>query len=213
MRNIYHNDSTYDELTPEGFNAVIGIVLVWGFALSAILIKIAGNWFATWNPILLTVVYIIVAWIGIRMSRKSDDPKISFLGYNLVVVPLGVILSVILRNFTVISILHAVIITAVVAFLMLMASLAFPKVFMSMGRILFCALIVVIIVEILISVFGWYHPTLLDWIIAIIFALYIGYDWACAQHVTKTLDNAIDSCVGLYINVVNLFVRVLRLRG
>lgn len=213
MRNIYHDDSTYDELSTEGFNAVIGIVLVWGFLLSALLIKFAGNWFATWNPILLTVVYIIVAWIGIRISRKSDNPKISFLGYNLVVVPLGVVLSVILRGFPVISILHAVIITAVVAFAMLLAAIAFPKVFLSMGRILFFALIVVIVIEILIGIFGWYHPTLLDWIVAIIFALYIGYDWACAQQVTKTLDNAIDSCVGLYINIVNLFVRVLRLRG
>ncbi len=212
MRNIYHNDSSV-ELTTEGYNAVIGIVLVWGFALSALLITFLGNWFATWTPILLTVVYIIVAWIGIRISRRSTDPKMSFLGYNLVVVPFGIVLSVILRGFPLISILHAVAITAAVAFVMLLAAIAFPRVFLSMGRILFFALLAVVVIEILIGLFGWYHPTLLDWIVAIVFALLIGYDWAIAQSVERTLDNAIDSCVGLYINVVNLFVRFLRMRG
>lgn len=212
MRNIYHNDSSV-ELTTEGYNAVIGIVLVWGFALSALLIAFLGNWFATWNPILLIVIYIIVAWIGIHISRRSTDLKMSFLGYNLVVVPFGIVLSVILRGFPLISILHAVAITAAVAFVMLLAAIAFPRVFLSMGRILFFALLAVVVIEILIGLFGWYHPTLLDWIVAIIFALFIGYDWAIAQSVERTLDNAIDSCVGLYINVVNLFVRVLRMRG
>ena len=37
----------------------------------------------------------------------------------------------------------------------------------------------------------------------------IWYDWAKAQNNVKTLDNAIDSAVALYLDVINLFLRLL----
>ena len=44
---------------------------------------------------------------------------------------------------------------------------------------------------------------------SIIILGYIGYDWAKAQEKRKTLDNAVDSAVDLYLDVINLFVRLL----
>ena len=44
-----------------------------------------------------------------------------------------------------------------------------------------------------------------------IFSLYIGYDWYRAQAYPKTLDNAVDSAIDLYIDIVNLFLRILAL--
>ena len=37
----------------------------------------------------------------------------------------------------------------------------------------------------------------------------IGYDWAEAQTKAYTLDNAVDSVVGLYLDIINLFLRIL----
>ena len=34
-------------------------------------------------------------------------------------------------------------------------------------------------------------------------------DWAKAQEKPKTLDNAVDSAVDLYLDIINLFVRLL----
>jgi hypothetical protein len=48
-----------------------------------------------------------------------------------------------------------------------------------------------------------------DVLVAGLFAFYIGYNWAIAQEYDCTIDNAIDACVGLYLNIVNLFLRVL----
>jgi FtsH-binding integral membrane protein len=206
--NNYHYAEYGDEMSLASYNSIIGAVLFWGFALSAIIVHLAGDYFLTWNPIVLVIAYFVVAIVGVIISRVSTVPAISFIGYNLVVVPFGAVLSVILHGVKIVSVLHAVAITAGVMLIMLLLSIAIPMVFLKMGRILFVSLFAVVILEILCLIFGWYHPTIIDWIVAIIFSLYIGFDWAVAQEKTHTLDNAIDSCVDLYVDAVNLFIRI-----
>ncbi|MBT7579493.1 MAG: hypothetical protein HN633_12065, partial [Candidatus Marinimicrobia bacterium] len=46
-----------------------------------------------------------------------------------------------------------------------------------------------------------------------IFCGYIGYDWGRANQIPKTLDNAVDSAAALYMDIINLFLRVLRILG
>jgi FtsH-binding integral membrane protein len=55
--------------------------------------------------------------------------------------------------------------------------------------------------------------TLVTWIGAAIFALYIGYDYWRAQQFPKTLDNAIDCSLDIYLDIINLFIRILRILG
>jgi FtsH-binding integral membrane protein len=57
------------------------------------------------------------------------------------------------------------------------------------------------------------HHSIIDWIVVIIFCGYIGYDWARANNIPKTFDNAVDSAAALYIDMINLFVRILRILG
>lgn len=207
----YYYSSNNGELPLVSYNSIIGAVLLWGFALSAIVIKVAGPFFATWNPILLLVVYMIVAIAGGIISHASNKPFVSFIGYNMVVVPFGAVLSVVLQRVNAVSVLHAAAATAGVMLVMVLLSIIFPKVFLSMGRILCVSLLVVVIVEVVCLIAGWYRPTIFDWIVVLIFCGYVGYDWAVAQERPHTLDNAIDSCVDLYMDAANLFIRILSL--
>jgi len=52
-----------------------------------------------------------------------------------------------------------------------------------------------------------------DWAVSFIFCGYIGYDWGRACRIPKTLDNAVDSAAAIYMDIINLFVRVLRILG
>lgn len=52
-----------------------------------------------------------------------------------------------------------------------------------------------------------------DWIVAAIFCGYVGYDWGRANNIPKTLDNAVDSAAALYMDIINLFLRILRILG
>ena len=51
----------------------------------------------------------------------------------------------------------------------------------------------------------------MDWIVALLFCGYIGYDWARANAIPNTLDNAIDSAAALYLDIINLFIRLLHI--
>lgn len=48
-----------------------------------------------------------------------------------------------------------------------------------------------------------------DYLVVLIFCGYVGYDWARANACAKTVDNAVDCAAELYIDIVNLFVRIL----
>ena len=78
-----------------------------------------------------------------------------------------------------------------------------------MGKVLFVCLTGVIVCELIFMFIVFATPSLWDFIVALIFCGYIGYDWAEAQTKAHTLDNAVDSVVDLYLDIVNLFLRIL----
>ena len=196
-------------LSLEQYNGVIGAVLIEGLLLSALLAKMLGGLFSLISPLALVIGYLIISIIGIVVTHRSDRPLMSFLGYNLVVVPTGILLSVLLRGVKTDLIIHALLITAGVVLVMIGAAQLRPRIFLKMSRALAVALVAVIVIEIIAAIAGWFSHGWWDALVAGIFALYIGYDWAKAQSNELTLDGAIDSCLDLYLDIVNLFVRVL----
>lgn len=204
----YHRATDHGEFTRTSFNITIGVVLFYGFLMNYLICKHMTGFFASINPIVLLIGYIVCVVVGGLMSAKSSNPIISFIGYNLIVLPVGAVMSVTLASANPAIIIRAAAITAGVTAIMLIGAIAFPQIFRKMGRILFFSLIAVIIVEIICMIFGVFMPTFWDWLVATLFALYIGYDWAIAQEYHCDLDNAIDACVGLYLNIANLFLRI-----
>ena len=53
----------------------------------------------------------------------------------------------------------------------------------------------------------------LDWIVVLIFCCYVGFDVSLARNRPKTLDNAVDSACGLYLDLINIFIRLLAIFG
>ncbi len=43
--------------------------------------------------------------------------------------------------------------------------------------------------------------------------MYIGYDIYRSQQYPKTLDNAVDSALDIYMDIANLFIRILSILG
>jgi FtsH-binding integral membrane protein len=145
------------------------------------------------------------------MFNGSDKPLISFIGYNLVVIPVGVILTPLLADYDPDLIKKALIHTSGFTGLMMLLGSSFPRFFQSIGRALFWSLLVVIVVELILAFAFGIHSGFFDWVVALFFCGYIGYDWARANQIPKTLDNAIDSAAALYLDIINLFIRLLRI--
>ena len=194
------------EMSLRTYNVTIGLMLLWGFVINALMCKFCTEIFLKWNFIYVLIGYFIVALIGIFMSVVSDDPLVSFIGYNLVVLPVGVVLSIGLAEYDNISIMNALITTAVVTAIMIVLATVIPNVFLAMEKVLFICLSTVVICEIVLLVIGVSTPSIWDFCVALMFCGYIGYDWAKAQNKRRTLDNAVDSVVSLYLDIVNLFL-------
>ncbi len=54
---------------------------------------------------------------------------------------------------------------------------------------------------------------LLDYGGALLFTFYILFDWNRALRLRYTLDNAVDVSVAIYLDIVNLFLQLLRILG
>lgn len=209
MYENHHKTNQLKEMSLRNYNITIGLTLLWGFVINILMCIYCTELFMSWNFTAVLIGYFIVFLSGIAMSVFSHNPFISFIGYNLVVLPVGVILSIALAGYSQISIMNALIVTTIVTITMIILSSIFPDIFLSIGKILFICLTVVIIAKVIFLLLGIITPSLWDFIVALIFCGYIGYDWAESQKKVHTLDNAIDSVVGIYLDIINLFIRLL----
>jgi len=212
---IFQRTTTQDKIISDAkYNLAIGAVLLWGFLVNWILVESVDTEFLrSINIYVFLLLYFASCWFGIRLFTKSDDPGMSFIGYNFVVVPFGLVVNLVVSRYSTDVVLEAIQITGGVTVIMMILGAAHPAFFKKISGALTAALIAVLIVEMFqIFILGM-HSNWIDWVVAAIFCGYIGYDWGRANQIPKTLDNAVDSAAALYMDIINLFLRVLRIVG
>ncbi len=196
------------------YNLVIGCVLCWGFLVNWLMVKnIEPQAIADINPWVFFIGYFVSCFFGIFLFIKSNNAFISFIGYNFVVVPFGLIVNMAVHSYEPALVVEAIRITGIVTFVMMVLGSLFPAFFKKIAGALTIALFIVIIVECVELFFLKKHHGITDWIVVIIFCGYIGYDWGRANQIPKTMDNAVDSAAALYMDIIILFLRILRILG
>ena len=157
--------------------------------------------------------YFASCFFGVYLFNSSTNPVVSFAGYNFVVIPFGLIVNLIVSRYDASLVSEAIRITGLVTIAMMCLGSMFPAFFQKISGALTIALLAVIVVELIeVFLFGIHHG-ILDWIVVLIFCGYIGYDWGRANRIPKTVDNAVDSAAALYMDIINLFIRILRILG
>ncbi|MCL1090203.1 Bax inhibitor-1 family protein [Shewanella profunda] len=212
---VFDRSSTNDTIIGAGlYNLVIGLTLVWGFAVNYWMVtNIDPETIASVNPWVFFIGYLASCFFGIYLFQKSANPVVSFIGYNFVVVPFGLIINMVVSQYDPELVTEAIRITGLVTVAMMCLGTLFPAFFQKIAGALTIALLLVIVVELIeVFIFNTHHG-ILDWIVVLIFCGYIGYDWGRANQIPKTIDNAIDSAAALYMDIINLFLRILRILG
>jgi len=196
------------------YNLIIGTTLCWGFLANWIIVReVPLEWIASIHWLIFLLGYFAMAMTGVALFNRSDNPLISFLGYNLVVIPFGLVVNIVVQQYDPAIVLEAIRVTGLTTFGMMVLGSLFPAFFERIHRALTLALLAVVIAELVeIFIFRMHHD-ILDWAVVVIFCGYIGYDWARANRIPKTVDNAIDSAAALYMDIINLFLRILRIVG
>lgn len=201
------------ELTRSKFNLLLGLFILYGVMVNVLTSYLMSEHIFTTEQIIAVLVLSLVCGIaGVIIALKNDEPLVSFLGYNMLVIPFGLMLSIVVQQYSPTIIFEAFLLTAMIMIIMIIAATIKPEWFEGMGTILFTALIGLIIAE-AVCLFMGIAPLWISAISAGIFSCYIGYDWMCAQSGPKTIDAAIDNALNIYLDIINLFLDLLRIMG
>lgn len=212
---VFSRTDTQAEIIGDSkYNLLIGLVLFWGFFVNWLLVvNIDPNVLISINIWLFLLGFFASAFYGVYLFNKSDKPLISFIGYNFVVLPFGLIVNMVVSQYDTEIVIEAIKITGGVTLVMMMLGAMYPAFFKNIMGALSVALIAVLIIELFQAFVLGIHHNWIDWAVAAIFCGYIGYDWGRANQIPKTVDNAIDSAAALYMDIINLFLRILRILG
>lgn len=196
------------------YNFIIGAVLLYGFLMNVFIVKtVPVASLLAINIWVFLIGYLASCLFGIYLFTKSDNPVVSFIGFNFVAVPFGLIVNIVTSQYSPELVINAMQVTTVVTCIMMVMGTAYPKFFESIASGLFWGLIAAIVAELVLMLVFKMHLTIMDWIVAAIFCGYIGYDWGKASALPKTVDNAVDSAAALYMDIINLFLRILSIMG
>ena len=203
-----------DQISANYFNFIIGMTLCWGFLVNWQMVQSVPPEtilaFGFWPFI---IAYFLCCFAGIYLFNTSSNPWISFVGYNLVVIPFGCIVNIVVAPYDPEIVMRAVETTGFITIAMMALGTIYPAFFFTIQRGLMVALLLTIVFALFATFFLGSSFEIIDWIVAAIFCGYIGLDWARAQQVPKTVDNAIDCAAALYMDIINLFLRILRIMG
>ena len=109
---------------------------------------------------------------------------------------------------------EAALLTAGVTAVMALSGMAFPNFYKSIAGALFWGLMALVVVSLL-SLFipALANLTIVHYLAAGLFSLYIGFDMWRASEIPATFDNAVDVSISLYLDIINLFLRILAILG
>ena len=201
------------QLSANAYNLTLGVTLVLGLALTAVLTSTMAPVLLSINmhPGILFIIWLVLIIGSSVVISKSKTPALSAVGFLVLSAAMGAMLSFVTITYSVKDIQTAVLITGMVTVAMMIVSSLFPTTFLKMGGALAVALLADIVLMAVTTFIFHTSLGLLTWGGVVIFTLYIGYDWARAQAFPKTANNAICSAADIYVDIINLFLLILRL--
>ena len=215
LERLYAEYNMDDVIDRQKYNMIMGGIVAYGLIINLILCKAVPVESLLEHYLVFLLGYFVFVIAGTLMSAKSSSPVISFIGYNMVVVPCGLVVAMSVYAYGGVDseiVGQAFLYTLCITGIMIAASMLMPSVFETIGRYLIFGLIAVLIGS-LIGIFINGVFNVMSWLGALLFSLYIGYDFYRAQQYTPTLDNAVDCALDIYLDIINLFLRILSILG
>lgn len=167
----------------------------------------------------IDILCFMVSIFGIFLALGSDVPILSLLGYAMVAGPFGVILGPVVALYTKASLVKVLGTTFLLSVGLGGIGVIYPKSLGHWSGYLLGALWLLILAQFATLFLGAFGlpvegaTTLFDWIGIILFGGYTIYDMNRAMQVERTVDNSIDIALAVYLDFINLFVRLLELMG
>ena len=201
------------------YNAVLAGLVFLSFVVMALCSHITGTldflMFLSRHAMMfnvLTLVGSIGGLIVMSIGRAQERLGFAMVGYVLFTLTFGFTTSLALAYYSLESISLAFSATAAIMVVFGVAGIAFPRFFARIQGVLVVGLLAVIGIEIVMMLMG-VHQSFTDLAVILLFCGVIGYDVFRASTAVPTLANAVWYAVELYLDIINVFLRLLRLFG
>lgn len=194
-----------------------------GIFLSAVTSTISQDWpvssWGGWGMLGFYLGILAVAIAGTLIANASDNPIVSLLGYGLVAGPFGLMLGPLVAQYETSSVVKVFALTCLVVLVLGVVGVVIPDDLSSWGVPLLGALFLLLGGYFIVPLLGFFGVpvegamTLLDWVGLFIFGALVIFDLNRAMRIPYTADNAIDSAVAIYLDFINIFIRLLSIAG
>lgn len=205
-----------------GLSAYYAMIATWtmiGLGSAGLMAWMTIDDTISWPMFIGAFVVEIIGVIIATSAVKKQNVEMAVLGYALVALPMGALTGPILAHYTTVSIVKVLAITASMVVGLGAFGLFYPKSLASWGAWLFGALWVSIIGYLIVPIAGYFGAetttamTWLDWGTVALFCGIIVFDFNQAARRAPTPANAILVALEIFLDFVNVFLRLLRLLG
>lgn len=222
-------DDSQIYLSERGYLAAIGGFLVSGILLTVLVSVLTYNLtfsqLSTTSLLFLMIgVGLFIPIAGIVIAFRSDNWIVSSFGYVLVVVPLSFLIGPMIAIYNISSVMNVVISIATITGCMFWLAVISPPIVQRWQTIIIGILLSLIVLNLS---YAWFPveqnsklilgfidlPRVIDYGATIFFSGLIFYDVNKAMQQEHTLDNAVDATIGIYLDVLNAFLYLLRASG
>lgn len=195
-----------------------------GIIFAALMSRISLHWtwpvHSQWWFLGFALGVLAVSLIGALIVNASDHPMVSLFGYTLISGPFGLLLGPVVAQYTAASVMHVFVLTSLIVIVLGVVGVVIPESLESWGIWLMGGLLVLIVSFFAVPIaaaLGFHHVGSMlvawNWLGLVIFAGLTIFDLNRAMRLPRTLDNAIDCSAAVFLDFINIFIRLLALMG
>ncbi len=206
-------DDNTTEISAGMYNLAIGLITALGFVVNFIMAYKFQTQILSLPIIGVIIAYFILTLAGSFITHRTQNPFVGIAAFLVMAVGMGLLLTFILAEYELSSVYMAFALTAVIAVVITILATIVPQFFLSLGPVLMISLLVSVAAELICTFLLHRNFQIFDYVIIVIFSGYIGYNFARSQQYRKTFNNAVASAADLYLDLVNVFIRILDIMG
>ncbi len=162
---------------------------------------------------------IAAAFGGTFLALYSDNPFLSFIGYMLVAVPFGAMLGPVVALYSPGTVIKVAAITTGMVLLLGAVGVVWPRSLESWHPYLLGALWILLLGLFAMPLLSWAGLDvstamgIWDWVGVVLFGALVIFDLNRAMRIERTLDNSIDVALAVYLDWLNIAIRLLSIMG
>lgn len=205
-----------ETLSQSVYSVIITLVTLYGITLSGLGVYLTRN-IQLSGGVGVLAFFVIIGMTMLTAARIN--PVVTWFGYTAMSFLLGAISGPFVAQYTAASALKIFSLTGVITLSLGLVGVIIPRNLRFMGWILMTGLTLLIIAQfgtLFFALIGFPVGTamhVLDWVGVGLFSAFLVYDFNRAFRVPYTVDNAFNAGVEIYLDFINIFVRLLSLFG